>query len=71
MKKIIVGLSGGVDSAVAAFLLKEAGYDVEAIFMKNWNKDDDCPAEEDYKDALMVAETIEIPLHSVNFAKEY
>ena len=71
MKKIIVGLSGGVDSAVAAFLLKDAGYHVEAIFMKNWNEDDDCPVEEDYKDALMVAETIGIPLHSVNFSKEY
>lgn len=71
MKKIIVGLSGGVDSAVAAFLLKDAGYDVEAIFMKNWDEDDDCPAEEDYKDALMVAETIGIQLHAINFSKEY
>ncbi|MBL7013057.1 MAG: tRNA 2-thiouridine(34) synthase MnmA [Candidatus Marinimicrobia bacterium] len=71
MKKIIVGMSGGVDSAVAAYLLKKDGYDVEGIFMKNWNEDDDCPAEEDFKDALMVAETIGIPLHSVNFAKDY
>jgi tRNA-specific 2-thiouridylase len=71
MEKVIVGMSGGVDSAVAAFLLKESGYDVEGVFMKNWNEDDDCPAEEDYKDALMVSEVLGIPLHSVNFSKEY
>ena len=72
MKKVIVGLSGGVDSAVAALLLKEQGYNVSGIFMKNWEDDDEnCTAEIDYKDAVKVAEKIDIPYYSVNFEKEY
>lgn len=73
-KKIFVGLSGGVDSAVAAALLIEAGYHVEGLFMKNWDEDDTdgyCAAEEDLREAQKVAATLEIPLHKVNFAKEY
>jgi len=72
--KITVGLSGGVDSAVCALLLKQQAYEVSAIFMKNWNEDDDdnyCPAEEDYADAQNVAAKLKIPLKAVNFAAEY
>ena len=73
-RKVIVGLSGGVDSAVAALRLKEAGWEVEGLFMKNWEEDDDeghCAAAEDLADARQVAETLGIPLHTVNFAAEY
>ncbi len=73
-EKIIVGLSGGVDSAVAAFLLKEQGYEVEAMFMKNWEEDDTqeyCSAAEDLADAQQVCDKLDIPLHSVNFSSEY
>jgi tRNA-specific 2-thiouridylase len=73
-KDVIVGMSGGVDSAVAAFILKEYGYNVSCVFMKNWEDDDDefyCSSEEDYSDALQVCDLLEIPLHSVNFSKEY
>ncbi len=72
--KVIVGLSGGVDSAVAALRLKEAGWEVEALFMKNWEEDDEegyCAAAEDLADARQVAETLQIPLHTVNFSGEY
>ena len=72
--RVFVGLSGGVDSSVAALLLKEAGYAVEAVFMKNWEEDDDaeyCAAAEDLADARQVAEALGIPLHAVNFAAEY
>ncbi|MFD2110978.1 tRNA 2-thiouridine(34) synthase MnmA [Thiorhodococcus fuscus] len=72
--RIIVGLSGGVDSAVAAHLLKEEGHEVEALFMKNWEEDDEegyCAAAEDLADARAVAERLDIRLHTVNFATEY
>ncbi|MDX2507818.1 MAG: tRNA 2-thiouridine(34) synthase MnmA [Gammaproteobacteria bacterium] len=71
---VVVGLSGGVDSSVAALLLKQQGLDVSAIFMKNWNEDDDdayCPAEEDFADAQSIAAELNIPFHGVNFAPEY
>jgi len=71
---IVVGLSGGVDSSVTALLLKQQQYDVSAIFMKNWNEDDDdgyCPAEEDFADAQSIAAELDIPFHGVNFAPEY
>ena len=72
MKRITVGMSGGVDSAVAASILIEQGYDVEGLFMKNWEEESEyCSAEQDYKDALQVCDILDIPLRSVNFAKEY
>ena len=72
--KIVVGLSGGVDSAVAALLLKRAGHDVVGLFMKNWEDDDDdehCSTREDLIDAVSAAETIGIDVEAVNFAAEY
>ncbi len=71
---VIVGLSGGVDSSVAALLLQQQGYHVEALFMKNWEEDDSsgyCSAEEDLKDARSVAESLAIPLHAMNFSADY
>lgn len=73
-KHIVVGLSGGVDSSVAAWLLLQQGHRVTAVFMKNWEEDDDedyCAAEEDYKVAEQVCEQLTIPLTGVNFAAEY
>lgn len=73
-KKIMVGMSGGVDSSVAALLLLEQGYQVEGLFMKNWEEDDDadyCAASEDLADAQAVCDQLGIPLRSVNFASEY
>ena len=71
-RKVILGLSGGVDSAVAAFLLKSAGADVEALHMTNWEDDDGyCSAAEDLQDARRICARLDIPLHHVNFAKQY
>jgi tRNA-specific 2-thiouridylase len=72
--KIVVGLSGGVDSAVSALLLKRAGHEVVGLFMKNWEDDDDsgyCSTREDLIDAVSAAETIGIEVEAVNFAAEY
>ncbi|MBO4538115.1 MAG: tRNA 2-thiouridine(34) synthase MnmA, partial [Erysipelotrichaceae bacterium] len=82
--KVLVGLSGGVDSAVAAYLLKEQGHEVSGCFMRNWDamtnndflgndtvNDDICPQEQDYLDAKSVAETLDIPLYRVDFIREY
>ena len=72
--KVVVGISGGVDSSVAALLLKEEGYDVVGIFMKNWDDTDEngvCTAEEDFEDAVAIANQIDIPYYSINFEKEY
>lgn len=63
-------MSGGVDSSVAAYLLKERGYDVIGLFMRNWHEEP-CPAVLDYEDALAVCETLQIPLYSTDFSKEY
>lgn len=84
MKKVVVGISGGVDSSVAAILLKKQGYEVIGLFMRNWdasinndvlgnptNNNNICPQEEDYNDAIKVCEKLDIPLHRVDFVKEY
>ena len=84
MTKVIVGMSGGVDSAVAAYLLKKDGYEVEGLFMRNWDSlvnndvsgnpnlgNDICPQEQDYNDALEACRILDIPLHRVDFVKEY
>ena len=74
MQHIVVGMSGGVDSSVAALLLKRQGFDVVGIFMKNWEENDEdgvCTATADYADVRSVCETIVIPYYTVNFAKEY
>ena len=71
---IIVGMSGGVDSSVAAYLLKEAGHQVEGIFMKNWEGDDTdtyCSAAKDMADAQAVCDLLKINLQMVNFADQY
>jgi tRNA-uridine 2-sulfurtransferase len=73
-RRVVVGLSGGVDSAVSAWLLKQQGYDVVGIFMKNWEDDDDeeyCSTRQDFLDAAAVADVIGIELEAVNFAAEY
>lgn len=73
-KKVVVGLSGGVDSAVSAYLLKEQGYEVIGVFMKNWEDDEDeehCTSEEDAREARMVADALGIPFYSFNFVKQY
>ncbi|TNK93019.1 tRNA 2-thiouridine(34) synthase MnmA, partial [Mycoplasmopsis pullorum] len=83
-KRVVIGMSGGVDSSVAAYLLKEQGYEVVGLFMRNWdsmlNNDilgnesisqDVCPQELDYRDAQLVAQKLDIPLYRVDFVKEY
>lgn len=75
-KRVVVGLSGGVDSSVAAYLLKEQGYDVIGIFMKNWHDDsvtisDDCPWLDDANDAMIVAEKLGIPFQTIDFSTQY
>ena len=73
-ERIVVGMSGGVDSSVAALLLKEQGYDVIGVFMKNWEEQDEngvCTAESDWSDVRDVCDLIGIPYYSVNFAREY
>lgn len=72
--KVVVGLSGGVDSSVSAWLLKEQGYEVIGLFMKNWEDDDDseyCSSRQDFIDATSVADVVGIDIEAVNFAKEY
>ena len=84
MKTVVIGMSGGVDSSVAAILLKEQGYNVIGLFMRNWDStinndylgnpdlnNDICPQEKDYNDALAVCNKIGIPLHRVDYVKEY
>ncbi len=84
MTKVIIGISGGVDSSVAALLLKKQGYEVEGLFMRNWDstinndflgnpnlENDICPQEKDYNDAIEVCKKLDIPLHRIDFVKEY
>jgi tRNA-specific 2-thiouridylase len=75
-ERVVIGLSGGVDSSVAAYLLKEAGYDVIGLFMKNWHDEtvtisNECPWLEDSNDAILVAEKLGIPFQTVDLSKEY
>ena len=73
-KKVVVGLSGGVDSSVAALLLKNAGYDVIGLFMRNWHEEDEngsCTAEEDYADVRRVANKLGIPYYTLDLSREY
>ena len=72
--RVVIGMSGGVDSSVAALLLKRQGYDVIGVFMKNWDEQDEdgvCTAEADFRDVRSVADKIGIPYYTVNFTKEY
>ena len=72
--KVIIGMSGGVDSSVSAYLLQQQGYQVEGLFMKNWEEDDSdeyCSAAQDLADAQAVCDKLGIPLHTINFAAEY
>ena len=84
MKKVVIGMSGGVDSSVAASLLKQEGYEVIGLFMRNWDslvnndtlgnpnlENNICPQEQDYNDALEVCKKLNIPLYRVDFIKEY
>ena len=76
MATVVVGLSGGVDSSVAAHILKEQGHQVIGLFMRNWNDesviiDNECPWIEDSNDALQVAESLSIPFQVLDFSKEY
>lgn len=76
MKRVVVGLSGGVDSSVAAYLLKEQGYEVIGMFMKNWHDEsvtisDDCPWIDDSNDALLIAQQLDIPFQVIDLSKEY
>ena len=84
MDKVVIGMSGGVDSSVAAIKLKEAGYEVIGLFMRNWDSFSDgeysnapvtksgiCPQEEDYNDAKAVCDKLGIPLYRKDFIKEY
>ncbi len=84
MKTVVIGMSGGVDSSVAALLLKEQGYNVIGLFMRNWDSsinndilghktltNEICPQEQDYNDALLVCEKLNIQLHRIDFVKEY
>ncbi len=76
MKKVVVGLSGGVDSSVSAYLLKEQGYEVIGLFMKNWHDDsvtisDECPWLDDSNDAMMVADKLGIPFQTVDLSEQY
>src|SRR3954471_22653510 len=73
-KKVVIGMSGGVDSSVAAWMLKEQGYEVIGLFMKNWEEDDDdayCSSRQDFLDAASVADVVGVDIEAVNFASEY
>src|SRR5574344_616863 len=84
VKKVVIGMSGGVDSSVAAIILKKQGYEVIGLFMRNWDAslnndilgnptldENICPQEQDYNDALEVCKKLGIPLHRIDFVKEY
>jgi tRNA U34 2-thiouridine synthase MnmA/TrmU len=74
IKTVALGLSGGVDSAVSAYLLKRKGFKVSAFFMKNWDETDEkgfCDSDKEFEDALMISERLQIPLKQINYVKEY
>lgn len=71
MKTVVVGMSGGVDSSVSALLLKNLGYKVIGLFMKNWEEEGPCSAAKDFEDVVKVCETLQIPYYNVNFVQEY
>ncbi len=76
MKKVVIALSGGVDSSVSAYLLKKSGYEVIGLFMKNWHDEsvtisNECPWLDDSNDAMIVAQKLKIPFQSVDLSKEY
>ena len=74
MARVVVGMSGGVDSSVAAYLLKKQGYDVLGLFMRNWHEtadDGNCSAEQDFADVRRVCKTLDIPYYTIDFSKEY
>ena len=72
-KTVVVGMSGGVDSSVAAYLLQKKGYNVQGLFMQNWQNEpgEVCTSELDFKDASKVCDQLNIPLHKANFSDEY
>ena len=75
-KKVVVALSGGVDSSVAAYLLKNKGYELIGLFMKNWHDEnvtisDECPWLDDSNDAMLIAEKLNIPFQTIDLSKEY
>ena len=72
-KTVVVGMSGGVDSSVSAYLLKNQGYNVIGLFMKNWQSEpgEVCTSEIDFNDASQVCDTLDIPLHKANFSDDY
>ena len=73
MARVVVGMSGGVDSSVAAYILKEQGYDVVGLFMRNWHEtaeDGACSAEEDFADVRRVCSALNVPYYTVDFSKE-
>ena len=76
MKRVVVGLSGGVDSSVSAYLLKEQGYEVIGMFMRNWHDEsvtlsDECPWIDDANDALLIANQLNIPFQIIDLSTEY
>lgn len=71
MKTVVVGMSGGVDSSVSALLLKNQGYNVIGLFMKNWEEEGPCKATQEFEDVVRVCNTLQIPYYSVNFVEEY
>lgn len=74
IKKVAVGLSGGVDSAVSAYLLKKKGFELIGLYMKNWDERDEkgfCSSDKDFEDAVYISQKLDIPIKQVNYVKEF